>query len=315
MNTFAKYHLQQINTVALIETNDLTFAFNNGDDVLKNINLNVEKGSIYGFLGPNGSGKTTTIRLLLGLLPNLKNNIQLFGQNLKDNRIEILSKIGALIEQPSLYDHLSGFDNLEITRKVRSISKSRVDETLKIVGLKSAAQKKVKEYSLGMKQRLGLAVALLSEPELLILDEPVNGLDPNGIIEIRELLLKLNKENGTTIFLSSHLLSEIEKIVTHLGVLSKGKLVFQGKYNDVKELQKKSAIIHIQTSNNEKSFDVLSNRYVPVFSENLQIQLPYQSKEQIADVCRLLVGNNIDIFRMQIENSNLEEIFLKITGN
>jgi len=123
MNTFAKYHLQQINTVALIETNDLTFAFNNGDDVLKNINLNVEKGSIYGFLGPNGSGKTTTIRLLLGLFPNLKNNIQLFGQNLKDNRIEILSKIGALIEQPSLYDHLSGFDNLEITRKVRSISK------------------------------------------------------------------------------------------------------------------------------------------------------------------------------------------------
>lgn len=301
--------------MTLIETNNLDFAFDKGDAVLKSINLKVEQGSIYGFLGPNGSGKTTTIRLLLGLLPNGKNNIKLFGQNLQDNRVGILSKIGSLIEQPSLYEHLSGFDNLEITRRIRNANKSRIDKALQLVDLKSAAQKKVKEYSLGMKQRLGLAIALLSEPELLILDEPVNGLDPNGIIEIRELLLKLNKENGITIFLSSHLLSEIEKIVTHLGVLNKGKLVFQGRYNELAALQTKSAIINLETSDNQKSFNIIGREYKTISLTNSHIELSYQNKEQIAALCRLLVESNIDIYKMQLENNDLENIFLEITRN
>jgi len=301
--------------VTLIETNNLDFAFDKGDAVLKSINLKVEQGSIYGFLGPNGSGKTTTIRLLLGLLPNGKNNIKLFGQNLQDNRVGILSKIGSLIEQPSLYEHLSGFDNLEITRRIRNANKSRIDKALQLVDLKSAAQKKVKEYSLGMKQRLGLAIALLSEPELLILDEPVNGLDPNGIIEIRGLLLKLNKENGITIFLSSHLLSEIEKIVTHLGVLNKGKLVFQGRYNELAALQTKSAIINLETSDNQKSFNIIGREYKTISLTNSHIELSYQNKEQIAALCRLLVESNIDIYKMQLENNDLENIFLEITRN
>lgn len=301
--------------MTLIETTNLDFTFGKGDAILEGINLRVEHGSIYGFLGPNGSGKTTTIRLLLGLLPNGKNNIKLFGQSLQENRIGILSKIGSLIEQPSLYEHLSGFDNLEITRRIRNAHKSRIDKVLQLVDLKPAARKQVKEYSLGMKQRLGLAIALLSEPELLILDEPVNGLDPNGIIEIRELLLKLNKENGTTIFLSSHLLSEIEKIVTHLGVLSKGKLVFQGRYNELAALQTKCAIINLETSDNQKSFDIIGREYQAISLANSHIELSYQNKQQIAAICRLLVESNIDIYKIQLEHNDLENIFLEITRN
>lgn len=301
--------------MTIIETQNLDFAFSKDDLVLKGLNLQVEQGSIYGFLGPNGSGKTTTIRLLLGLLPSSKENVKLFGHNLQDNRINILSKTGSLIEQPSLYEHLSGFDNLEITRRIRNANKNRIDKALELVDLKTASEKKVKEYSLGMKQRLGLAIALLSEPELLILDEPVNGLDPNGIIEIRELLLKLNKENGITIFLSSHLLSEIEKIVTHLGVLSKGKLVFQGQYNDLKELQNKSATIHIETSDNQKSFEIISAKFQAPSLLNSHLMVHYQDKEQIAAICKLLVETNIDIYKMQLHNNDLENIFLEITKN
>jgi len=299
--------------VTIIETQNLDFAFSKDELVLKGLNLKVEQGSIYGFLGPNGSGKTTTIRLLLGLLPNSKENVKIFGHNLQDNRINILSKTGSLIEQPSLYEHLSGFDNLEITRRIRNVSKNRIDKVLELVDLKTASEKKVKEYSLGMKQRLGLAIALLSEPELLILDEPVNGLDPNGIIEIRELLLKLNKENGLTIFLSSHLLSEIEKIVTHLGVLSKGELVFQGLYNDLKELQNKTATIYIETSDNQKSFEIISEKFQAPSMQNSHIVVHYKNKEQIAAICKLLVEANIDIYKMQLQSNDLENIFLEIT--
>jgi ABC-2 type transport system ATP-binding protein len=299
--------------LAIIETYNLDFAFGKDDLVLQGLNLKVEHGSIYGFLGPNGSGKTTTIRLLLGLLHNPKNNIKLFERNLQDYRIDILSKTGSLIEQPSLYEHLSGFDNLEITRRIRNVNKSRINAVLELVDLKGASKKKVKEYSLGMKQRLGLALALLSEPELLILDEPVNGLDPNGIIEIRELLLKLNKELGITIFLSSHLLSEIEKIVTHLGVLSKGKMVFQGQYNDLKALQSKAATIHIDTNNNQKSFEILKTEFQPQLDSNYYLVLNYQSKQQVAAICKSLVEANIDIYQIQIQKKDLENIFLDIT--
>ncbi|TAN01110.1 MAG: ABC transporter ATP-binding protein [Chitinophagaceae bacterium] len=299
----------------MIKTQNLDFAYSKDDFILKGLNLQVEQGSIYGFLGPNGSGKTTTIRLLLGLLPSANNNIQLFEQNLQDNRISILSKTGSLIEQPSLYEQLSGFDNIEITRRIRNVDKNRIDKVLELVSLTKASQKKVKEYSLGMKQRLGLAIALLSEPELLILDEPVNGLDPNGMIEIRELLLKLNKENGITIFLSSHLLSEIEKIVTHLGVLNRGKLVFQGKYSDLKELQHRSATIHIETSNNQKASEIIYTKFQASSSQNSHLTVPYKDKEQVAAICKLLIENNIDIYKMQLQDNDLENIFLEITKN
>ena len=210
----------------IIETTHLSFGFSKDKTVLHDINLQIHQGAIYGFLGPNGAGKTTTIRLLLGLLTPNSGSIKLFGKSMPDNSLEIFNNIGAMIEIPSLYEHLTGFDNLEITSKIKDIPIKRIGEVLEIVKLTNAAKTKVKEYSMGMKQRLGLALALLSEPQLLILDEPTNGLDPQGMIETRELLQKLNEEFGITILVSSHLLSEIEKLVNHLGIINNGKLVF-----------------------------------------------------------------------------------------
>ena len=196
--------------------------------IIDNLNLQVPTGSIFGFLGPNGSGKTTTIRLLLGLIRTIKPGIQLFGQDIRDNRLSILSKIGALIEAPVLYPHLTGYENLEIGRLARRMPQQKIDSVLGLVGLTNDAKKRVEYYSLGMRQRLGIALALLANPDLLMLDEPTNGLDPAGIREIRRLLVDLSQVHGKTIFISSHLLSEMEKLVTHVGILNDGQLLFQG---------------------------------------------------------------------------------------
>src|SRR6187549_640680 len=212
----------------VIRTTGLFYHYSRGVPTLDNINLRVERGSIYGFLGPNGSGKTTTLSLLLGLLNNQKGTIEIFGQHLHANRINILKKIGSLIETPSLYGHLTAKENLEVYREVYGASKARIAEVLNIVGLEDTGKKTTKKFSLGMKQRLAIALALLPDPELLILDEPANGLDPAGIIELRELIKTLNKTHGMTILISSHLLAEVEKIVTHIGIIFKGKMLFQG---------------------------------------------------------------------------------------
>ena len=202
----------------IIQTRGLDFYFKDFK-ALDQVNLNVPAGSIYGFLGPNGAGKTTTIRILLDLFHPKPGQVQVFGKDLGKNRVEILGKIGALIENPSIYKHLSGRQNLEVIRKMVGVPKSRIDEVLQIVRLVDNADKRAKNYSLGMCQRLGLAAALLTDPELLILDEPTNGLDPSGIIEMRELIIRLNKEHGKTIFLSSHILSEIEKLATDVAII------------------------------------------------------------------------------------------------
>ncbi|RYF94725.1 MAG: ATP-binding cassette domain-containing protein, partial [Chitinophagaceae bacterium] len=200
----------------IIETNNLDFSFGAGQKILQDLSLAVPQGSIYGFLGPNGAGKTTTIRLLLGLLKVQSGTIRLFGKDFGKNRLEVLRRIGSLIEQPSLYMHLTGKENLEVFRLSYQCNKKRIGEVLELVGLQKAAHKKAKAYSLGMKQRLAIAISLLHEPELLILDEPTNGLDPTGIIETRELIRKLNKESGKTIIVSSHMLAEVEKMATHV---------------------------------------------------------------------------------------------------
>ncbi len=181
---------------AIIKTTSLNFSFAKGQKTLHDVNLEVPKGSIYGFLGPNGAGKTTTLRLLLGLLNNQEGSIEIFDKDFIKNRIEVLKHIGSLIEQPSLYGHLTATENLEIYRRIYGVQKSRAPQVLKMVGLEGTANKKAKQFSLGMKQRLSIAVALLHQPELLILDEPTNGLDPNGIIETRELIKKLNRKHG-----------------------------------------------------------------------------------------------------------------------
>jgi len=298
----------------IIETQNLTFGFNTKQKVLNKLNLKIERGSIYGFLGPNGAGKTTTIRLLLGLLKAPENSLKLFGKKFPGNRMEVFSKVGSLIEQPSLYAHLSGYDNLEIARLIRKVNRKKVAEVLELVKLSNVAAKKVSEYSMGMKQRLGLAIALLGEPELLLLDEPVNGLDPNGIVEIRELLRSLNRELGTTIFLSSHLLSEIEKLVTHIGIINMGELLFQGTISDLRELQTGEAELHIETGNNKAVFEMLQNKYtVHTIGETLVISC--QSKEEVPKIIRDLVINEIEIYKAVVQEKDLEQLFIQMTEN
>src|SRR5687767_14574926 len=213
-----------MNQQSVIRTSGLSYHYSRDVQTLHNINLLVERGSIYGFLGPNGSGKTTTLSLLLGLLKAQKGDIEMFGQHLHANREAILSKIGSLIETPSLYGHLTARENLEVYRNTYGASKARIEEVLEIVGLADTGKKVAKKFSLGMKQRLSIALALLPNPELLILDEPSNGLDPAGIIELRALVKALNKEHGMTILISSHILSEVEKMVSHLGIIYKGRM-------------------------------------------------------------------------------------------
>ena len=294
-----------------IETNDLNFSFGNLK-VLNELSINVPAGSIYGFLGPNGAGKTTTIRSLLGLYRTNGNSIRLFGKSLNQDKISILKRIGALVESPTVYEHLSGFDNIEITRKLRNLPKNRTNEALKIVNLLQDSKRPVKHYSLGMKQRLGLALALLSEPDLLILDEPTNGLDPHGIIEIRELLISLRKENGTTVFISSHILSEIERLASHVGIINKGSLLFQGTLQELREIGVNT--VTIETTKYEKGLNLLlNNNFSARLNKENIIEADVESKEEINSITRLLVKNDVPVFGISNYKKDLEQLFLDIT--
>lgn len=192
------------------------------------VTLSVDQQQIFALLGDNGSGKTTCIRLMLGLQKPSQGSVHVFGQAMSTQRINILRRVGALVEYPSYYGHLSGHENLDIVRRLRGLAEKEIDEVLEIVRLTDAAKQKVHTYSQGMKQRLAVAMALLGQPELIILDEPTNGLDPVGIREMRELILGLPQHRQTTVFIASHLLSEVEQIATHVGILSQGRLLFNG---------------------------------------------------------------------------------------
>jgi ABC-type multidrug transport system ATPase subunit len=216
-----------------LETTDLFHRFN-GQDVLRGISMQIPAGSIYGFLGPNGAGKTTTLRLILGLLRRQRGEIRIFGKRLESDRLAILRRIGSLIESPSVYDHLTAAENLRLLQLMHRCPRARIGEVLERVGLAGTGRKRAKQFSLGMRQRLAIAAALLHRPSLLILDEPTNGLDPLGIIEIRKLLVNLNRQ-GCTIVVSSHLLPEIEKIATHVGIFGQGRLLFQGAVGELRQ--------------------------------------------------------------------------------
>jgi ABC-type Na+ transport system ATPase subunit NatA len=211
-----------------LETQGLFYQFSRGVPVLEGINLQVPEGSIYGFPGPNGAGKTTTLRLVLGLLRRRRGEVRFFGRRLEANRFEILRKVGTLVETPSIYGQLTAAENLEVWRRLYGCDRARIGEVLRWVGLEGAGGKHAGKFSLGMKQRLGIAIALLNDPMLLILDEPANGLDPGGMVEVRELLLRLNRERGVTILLSSHLLWEIQKLP--MGVVLVTSLIVQLEY-------------------------------------------------------------------------------------
>ncbi len=295
----------------IVETRQLTHRF--GDEtVVDQVDLRVARGSIYGFLGPNGAGKTTTLKLILGLLRKQQGEITVLGKPFAENRVEILKRVGSLIEFPSLYGHLTAVENLKVWQKIYRTDDSRITEVLSLVGLASV-KKKANQFSLGMKQRLGIAVALLHKPELLILDEPTNGLDPNGIIEMREMLRSLSTQQGITILVSSHLLAEIEKLVTDVGVINKGKLMFQGPLADLMKMQQSTTLL-FETSANEKAIELLSKLGIAAVAQNGFIEVTNLPKEKVAEVNRYLVQLSVDVYRIMPVQNNLETIFMEMVN-
>ena len=295
----------------VISTEGLTFNFGN-QQVVKSLSLQVPEGCIYGFLGPNGAGKTTTIKLLLSLLHTNTDSIHIFGKELQANRIEILSQIGSLIEQPAIYLHLTGKENLMNRALLLQLTEERVDEMLTLVHLTDAAHKKAGKYSLGMKQRLGIALAMLSNPKLLILDEPTNGLDPNGIIEIRELLIKLVTEYKKTVFISSHLLGEIERMATHVGIIDHGELLFQGDIKDLESISQPQ--VHIELERPVDAANFLTRQHFTVTEvTETNLSVPFTSKTEMGAINALLNQNGYTVYSIHKTQKDLEKLFLSIT--
>ncbi len=249
--------------------------------------------------------------MLLNLLQAGEGSIHIFEKELNSNRIEILKQIGSLIEQPAIYHHLTGRENLLNRAMLLQVNEAKVDEMLKLVQLTNAADKKSGQYSLGMKQRLGIALALLADPKLLILDEPTNGLDPNGIIEIRELLMRL-VATGKTVFISSHLLAEIEKMATHVGIINNGQLMFQGTIGDLQNISQ--PLINIETDNTVDAANLLKRHNFTVTDvDQNHLYVPFTSKEQIGEINTLLIQNGITVFGINKQRKDLERLFLDIT--
>lgn len=294
-----------------IETVGLNFNYGQ-QAIVKDLSLQVPNGSIYGFLGPNGAGKTTTIKILLNLLKSPADQVFIFGKEINSNRIAILKQIGSLVEQPSIYGHLSGKENLINRCLLLGIKKSKADEMLTLVGLTDAADKKSSKYSLGMKQRLGIALALISDPELLLLDEPTNGLDPNGIIEIRNLMIELTTKHNKTILVSSHLLSEIERTATHVGIINKGQLLFQGTIQELQLLNK--PLLEIELDNAGEAATLLMEKgYEIVAKTDAKISIPFVSRQESGTINTLLIQNNFTVSSLSQQRKDLENLFLDIT--
>lgn len=294
-----------------VETEGLTKKFG-WEKAVDGVNLKIAKGDIYGFLGPNGAGKTTTIRMLLGLVKPTRGTVRIFSKDMATERIAILRKVGSLVESPSYYPHLTARENLEALRIVLNAPKSRIDEALDIVRLTDVANKKVKAFSLGMKQRLGIAAALLNKPDLLILDEPTNGLDPSGIIEIRELIKRLPSAYGMTVLISSHLLTEVDQVATRVGVLDKGKLLFQGPIGQMRELARPT--VRVKTGEAELARRVLLSRGIAMQRDGEWLVLEDRTDERVADAVAWLVKEGFPVYRVEEEKRPLEQIFLQMTA-
>lgn len=295
----------------MIETNTLGKKYGEKYSV-KDLNLKVRPGCVYGFLGPNGAGKSTTMKMLLGLVKPTAGEIQMFGNEIHSrNRIEVLKRTGSLIEAPSCYGHLNGRENLEIVQTLKQVPREEIDEVLRIVRLEGQQKKKVREYSLGMKQRLGLAAALLGYPKLLILDEPTNGLDPAGIQEMRELIRSLPERYGMTVVVSSHLLSEIDQMATDVGIISNGTLVFQDELHRLHERSEHH--IALRTGNNALALEALRENGIACDYSGEYLSLPPLEDAQVAHCSMLLCERQIPVLRIEERQKSLEDIFLGLT--
>lgn len=292
----------------IIETKQLSKNFS-GEVAVNQLSIHVRKNEIYGFLGPNGAGKSTAMKMLLGLLQPTHGSIRLFDKNFDSNQIALLSSVGSLIEEPSYYANLTGYENLEIIQRLLKLPKENIDKVLKIVKLYEQKDKLVKNYSLGMKQRLGIALAIIKFPKLLILDEPTNGLDPAGIQEIRELIKSLPQKYDMTVIISSHILSEIEQMATTVGIINKGKLLFEGQLTELEEDEK----YLFETSDDALAEQLLMRKGFEL-EENQSIVLKDYNKANIAAAVKVLVANDIDIYQVLMVRKSLEEVFLDMTG-
>jgi ABC-type multidrug transport system ATPase subunit len=278
------------------------------------LSFEVEAGQVYGFLGQNGSGKSTTIRMLLSLIHPSQGHIEIFGQSLTGNRSAILEQIGAVIERPDLYPYLTAQEHLTLFAKLRKqkIAPSKIEATLAQVGLLARAKDKVQTYSLGMKQRLGIGIALLHDPKLIILDEPTNGLDPQGIADIRQLIKSLSKEEGKTVLVSSHLLSEIEQIASHILIIHQGKKMAEGPTSSL--LDPNKTIVQIKTLDDaDAKQKLMASTYSTNLlerSEGLYLTIP---KLEIPALNAFIVASNIDLISLEAKNS-LEDYFLQLTS-
>ncbi|MCB5733528.1 ABC transporter ATP-binding protein [Streptococcus sp. MSK15_114] len=275
--------------------------------------LTVREGEIYGFLGPNGAGKTTTMKMILSLVEPTLGEILVNGQNIKENK-DYLNQIGSMIEEPSYYPNLTGYENLLVFQKMVGFDEDNIWPTLKLVGLAEDKNRKklVKAYSLGMKQRLALAFALVKKPQILLLDEPTNGLDPAGIHEIRELIVKLAKEEGLTVFISSHILSEIEQIADRVGIINHGCLVYEGEIREIKsntwieiggDFSQNNIVQHL--------VDIGSVRVREASAS--EVKLDDMSNDRLADIITYITDLGFRIFRVTRESETLEDIFLELT--
>ena len=296
----------------IIETHDLCKQYGNALRVA-HLDLDVPEGSVYGFLGPNGAGKSTTLKMILGLVRPTAGSIRVLGKSMDSkNRLAVLRQVGSLIESPSYYGHLTGEENLRIVQTLRGVPEKNIREVLQIVRLDGQRGKKVAHYSLGMKQRLGLAAALLGYPKLLILDEPTNGLDPAGIQEMRELICSLPERFGMTVVVSSHLLSEIDQMADHVAIIREGELVFQ---DTLEALHGRSRHhLALRTTNNAVARAVLQEKSVPCQEEEGYLILPILSDEIAAQLTRLLGSRNLGVIRLEERQKSLEDIFLELTG-
>lgn len=295
----------------IIQTRGLTKKYR-GRFAVDHLDLDIEKGDIYGFLGPNGAGKTTTIRMLLGLIQPTEGSIRIFGRELHKDKLAILRWIGSLVEYPSYYGHLNAVDNLEAIRRILGTPKSRIDEVLEIVSLTSESRRPVKGYSLGMKQRLGIAASLLGSPDLLILDEPTNGLDPAGIHEIRELIISMPAQYGITVLVSSHLLGEVEQMANRVGIIREGQMVFQDTIQNLR-LQA-SHDMKLVVSEPESALWLARDLGAVGTQKEGTLIFPGMPDPQVALLVKRLVENGHDIYRVEQNKRSLEDIFMQVIG-
>ena len=279
------------------------------------LNLTIYPGDVYGFIGPNGAGKTTTIRMILGLIHSDAGEVKIFGYDLKRDYRRALSEIGALVESPAFYPFLSGYRNLRLFGDLsRRVSRERIYQVLELVGLSRRAHHRVRGYSQGMRQRLGIALALLHQPKLLILDEPTNGLDPQGIREVRNLIRRISQEEKITIFLSSHLLGEMEKVCNRVGIIYRGRLIAEGDVDQL--LGKEQDFVEIQVENTEFAQRFLKEKFAGLNPEIKKAGWLEFKKENwgLAEINQALVQAGFKVFSIYPHRRTLEDLFVELTG-